>query len=276
MNLFDMSSKINNINKLFYHDNLITLYNGDSRSMQEINNESIGFIVTSPPYWDLKNYRHRSQIGLGQNYEEYLDELKKVFRECKRVLKAGRFFALIVGTRISNGDLKHIPMDCINMLKELGFTLKKEIIWVKPKGTQGLWQRGATQFLKKKPYPGCVNINIQHEFILVFQKKGEFEYNVNDKFSESFIKNICWSMWELKVSQQKGHPAPFPIELPLRLIKMFSNSDDVILDPFWGIGTTSLAARALGRENIGYEISEHYCSLGAERLRQTIMETNQV
>jgi len=258
--------------RLFYDDNTITLYNEDSRSMKEIDDGSIGFIVTSPPYWDLKNYNHKTQIGLGQSYEKYLTELKKVFKECYRVLKDGRFFALIVGTRISNGDLKHIPMDCISMLKKLGFTLKKEIIWVKPKGTQGLWQRGTTKFLKKMPYAGCPNINIQHEFILIFQKKGNFEYNENEKLSEKFIKDICWSVWELKVSQLKGHPAPFPLELPMRLIQMFSDSKDIILDPFWGIGTTSLAARMLGRKSIGYEISENYCKLGVENLRQMTLE----
>jgi DNA modification methylase len=256
---------MNNI--LYYKDKLVALYNGDSRSMKELNNESIGFIVTSPPYWDLKNYNHKTQIGLGQSYKEYLCELKKVFNECYRVLNSGKFFALVIGTRISNGDLKHIPMDCISLLKDIGFILKKEIIWVKPKGTQGLWQRGTTKFLKKTPYPGCVNINIQHEFILIFQKEGEFKHTQTAKLSEKFIKDVCWSVWELKVSQLKGHPAPFPLELPLRLIKMFSNPEDVVLDPFWGIGTTSLAARMLGRKSIGYEISENYCRLGVENLR---------
>ncbi len=260
------------MNTLFYKDSLITLYHGDSRFMVEVPDNSIGFIITSPPYWDLKNYNHKTQIGLGQSYKEYLIELEKVFKECIRVLKLGRFFALVIGTRISDGELKHIPMDCINILRRLGFTLKKEIIWSKPKGTQGLWQRGTTQFLKKKPYPGCVNINIQHEFILIFQKEGEFEYKATEELSESFIKEICWSVWELKVSQLKGHPAPFPVKLPLRLIKMFSYSDDIILDPFWGIGNTSLAARMLGRKSIGYEISKEYCKLGLENLRQLELE----
>jgi len=254
-------------NRLFYSDEYIQLHHGDSRTMEEIEKESVGFIVTSPPYWDLKNYNHNTQIGLGQSYEEYLKELTKVFIECERVLKPGCFFALVIGTRISNGGLKHIPMDCMGMLQKIGFILKKELIWYKPKGTQGLWQRGTTQYLKKKPYPKCANFNIQHEFILVFQKDGDHHIEERDKLSEAFIKEIAWTVWELKVSRLKGHPAPFPIELPKRLIQIFSFSNDIILDPFWGIGSTSIAATQLKRKSIGYEISEDFCKKGMGYLK---------
>lgn len=255
-------------NKLFYSDQFVKLYTGDSRNMEELKKESIGFIVTSPPYWDLKNYNHNTQIGLGQDYKEYLEELKKVFIECGRVLKPGCFFALVIGTRISDGELKHIPMDCIGIFNELGFILKKELIWCKPKGTQGLWQRGTTQYLKKKPYPKCANFNIQHEFILVFQKDGENQIEEREKLPENFIKEVAWTVWELKVSNSKGHPAPFPVELPKRLIQIFSFSTDIILDPFWGIGSTSIAASQLKRKSIGYEISEDFCKKGIEYLKR--------
>jgi len=253
---------------LFYESKLTKIYHGDARNMAELEEDSIGLIVTSPPYWDLKNYSTNSQIGLGQSYEEYLTELDKVFAECCRVLRPGHFFALVIGTRVSDGELRHIPSDAADLLRKRSLTLKKEIIWVKPKGTQGLWQRGTTQYLKQKPYPGCANINIQHEFILIFQKEGPFEVREDVRLPEQFIKEVCWSVWELPVSKTKGHPAPFPKELPRRLIQMFSNPEDVVLDPFLGSGTTCLAASELGRRSVGYEISADFCRLAAAALAE--------
>jgi len=106
-----------------------------------------------PAVLDLKNYRHAGQMGLGQSYAEYLTEIGKVAAECHRVLQPGRFLCWIVGTRVSDGDMKDIPGESVRLFETAGFTFKKEIIWVKPKGTQGLWQRGTTQYLKTKPFP---------------------------------------------------------------------------------------------------------------------------
>ncbi len=252
--------------KPFYKNKDITIYNKDSGSMSEIKKDSIGFIITSPPYWDLKNYKHAGQTGLGQSYEEYLQKIKIILEESSRVLMPGRYFAMIIGTRISDGELKHIPMDIIKIFNDLDMTLKKEFIWLKPKGTQGLWQRGTTQFLKKKPFAGNANINIQHEFIHLFQKKGDFIYSPEDKLSEEFIKEVAWSVWNLQVSRQKGHPAPFPLSIPERLIKLYSNKGDIVLDPFLGSGTTALAAIDTNRKCIGYEISKDYCVLAKNNI----------
>jgi len=243
--------------------------------MNELEDESVGLIVTSPPYWDLKDYSEGSQIGLGQSYEEYLVELGKVLTECQRVLQPGRFLAIVIGTRVSDNDLRHIPANVITLLNERGMTLKKEIIWVKPKGTQGLWQRGTTQYLKRKPYPGCANINIQHEFILIFQKAGTFPVQEDIPLSEEFIKEVSWSVWELPVSKTKGHPAPFPEEIPQRLIQMFSLPNDLILDPFLGSGTMCLAASKLGRRSVGYELSPDFCEMAAgflSKLEEPLLE----
>ena len=245
-----------------YHEGTdVLLHLGDARDMSEIADDSIALIVTSPPYWDIKNYRTRAQIGLGQSYEEYLEEIGKVVAECGRVVQPGRYVCWIVGTRISDGDLRHIPADTIGVFQRHGFTLKKEIIWTKPKGTQGLWQRGTTQFLKKKPYPCCANINIQHEFILVFQAPGEFEPPTDHALTEEFIKEVAWSAWEIPVSRTKGHPAPFPLELASRLVRLYSWPGETVLDPFAGTGTTLLAAREWGRAAIGVEISAEYVEL---------------
>ena len=254
--------------KAFYADDQVTLHCGDARRMNEIAPDSTDLIITSPPYWSIKNYRHRSQIGLGQSYEEYLDQIGIVGTEMARVLRPGRFLCWVIGTHISDGELKHIPAESIRIFAAVGFVLRKEFIWAKPKGTQGLWQRGTTQFLKDKPYPGQANINIQHESILIFQKPGDFPANQEYRLDEAFIKSVAWSVWELPVSRVKGHPAPFPLELPARLIRLFSNPGDLVLDPFAGTGTTLIAAGQLGRRAIGYDVSEEFCELAAALLGQ--------
>ena len=254
-----------------YADDSVTLLCGDAREMVELPDATIDLVVTSPPYWTIKNYRHAAQIGLGQSYEEYLEQLARVGRELHRVLRPGRFLCWVIGTHVSDGELKHIPAESIRLFSDLGFVLRKEIIWAKPKGTQGLWQRGTTQFLKRKPYPGQANLNIQHEFVLVFQKPGDFPVYETHRLDETFIKETAWSIWELPVSRVKGHPAPFPVELPWRLIRLFSYPGETVLDPFAGAGTTLLAARELGRRGVGYELSEAYCAL-AERLLQPVLE----
>jgi len=256
-----------------YEDEDVQLYCGDARDMAELSADSVDLIVTSPPYWTIKNYRHEQQIGLGQSYEEYLEQLALVGREMHRVLRDGRFLCWVIGTHVSDGELKHIPAESIRIFGEIGFVLRKEFVWTKPKGTQGLWQRGTTQFLKSKPYPGQANINIQHEFILVFQKPGDFPVREEHRLDEAFIKETAWSAWELPVSQVKGHPAPFPLDLPARLVQLFSYPGDIVLDPFAGTGTTLVAARRLGRRGVGYDISHAYCQLATALIR---VETSQL
>ena len=258
--------------KPWYEGEGVKLYCADSRGMPEVGSESVDLVVTSPPYWDIKDYRTSGQMGLGQSYGEYWVELGKVLAECRRVLRPGRSLGIVVGTRISDGDLRHIPADLIQMMPSLGFTLRKEIIWVKPKGTQGLWQRGTTQFLRQKPFPGCFNINIQHEFILIFSRDGALEVDRTRRLDETFIKQVAWSVWELPVSKVKGHPAPFPETIPRRLIDLYTAPGELVLDPFMGSGTTALAAVATGRVCVGYDISEEYCQLARKLLEARTKE----
>jgi len=235
----------------------------DAKDMREISNESAHLIITSPPYWSLKEYGKKQHIGFDQAYEEYIKDIAEVLEESSRILKPGRFACLVIGTAVSDIEMKSIPADIIAVMKNLGFTFKKEIIWVKPKGVQGLWQRGTTQFLKSKPFPCCLNLNIAHEYILIFQKGGqpEFKFTEEDKLSEEFIKKVAWSVWELDVSKTKGHPAPFPEELVKRLILLYSFKGETVLDPFLGSGTTTKVACELSRNSIGYEINIEYLEL---------------
>lgn len=239
-----------------------TLIIGDSAFMPEIDSGSIHFVVTSPPYWNLKKY---GETGLGPNqaYAKYLYEIQRVFKEVKRVLAPGRFVAINVGTAVSDIGMKPINADIVKMMEDFSFTFKKEIIWIKPKGTQGLWQRGVTKFLKSEPYPCFFNLNIMHEYILIFQNDGQMRINLEpeNRLSEEFIKQVSWSVWDMRVSYTKGHPAPFPEMLPERLIKLYTIEGDVVLDPFGGSGTTMKVARDLKRNSVIYEVNEKYMEL---------------
>ena len=238
---------------------------GDSRHMNELKTESVDLMVTSPPYWNLKEYGNGDSE---KGYEEYISEIEAVLKEAERVLKIGRFACINVGTAVSNQGMKHIPSDIINIMKKLGFVFRKEIIWYKPKGTQGLWQRGTTKFLKKMPYPYNLNLNIMHEYILIFQKDGDpnIVFCENDKLTEEFIKEVCWSVWEMRVSYTKGHPAPFPEKLPERIIKLYTREGELVLDPFGGSGTVMKVARDLNRNSIVYEINKKYLDLIKENV----------
>jgi DNA modification methylase len=235
---------------------------GDAKDMREIENESVQLVVTSPPYWNLKKYG-KEGLGPDQAYKEYINGIGEVLAEVKRVMEQGRFVCINVGTAVTNGGMESIPSDVIRKMRDLGFTFMKEIIWMKPKGTQGLWQRGATKFLKRLPYPCNLNLNIMHEYILIFQKKGELrlKFAEKDRLAEDFIKKVCWSVWEMRVSRSKGHPAPFPEELPERLIQLYTVEGETVLDPFAGTGTTMKVARDLNRNCTLYEINPEYLDL---------------
>ena len=126
-----------------------------------------------------------------------------------------------------------------------------------------MWQRGVTKFLKSEPYPCFFNLNIMHEYILIFQNDGRMRINLEpeNRLSEEFIKQVSWSVWDMKVSYTKGHPAPFPEMLPERLIKLYTIEGEVVLDPFGGSGTTMKVARDLKRNSVIYEVNAKYMEL---------------
>lgn len=239
---------------------------GDSRAMPEVGNNSIGLIVTSPPYWDLKDYGKDEQIGYGQSLHDYLKDLYRVWKECYRVLMPGRRLCINIGdcfTRsVTHGRYKIIPIhaEIISQCEDIGFDYMGAIIWQKQTTMN---TTGGAKIMGSYPYPPNGMIRMDYEFILVFRKLGDAVKPSRDVKEQSIISKDDWrenfrSHWRFNGVCQDKHMALFPIELPRRLIKMFSFVGDTVLDPFLGNGTTMTAAMELNRNSIGYEINENF------------------
>ena len=141
--------------------------NSDSRKIGKLfDAESVDFVVTSPPYWAIRDYGYDNQIGFQQSYKDYLSDMKKVFKGCYKIMKDERWIAINVGTVVSKEGMKFLSGDVVRICEEIGFVFRKDIIWNKPRG-QTKWQRGGTQFTTN-PFPRHFNTNINHEFILLF------------------------------------------------------------------------------------------------------------
>lgn len=234
---------------------------GDSREvLNDIPVNYVDLIVTSPPYFALKKYPDHPKAIDMSSLEGYLGDLKDIFQKCFSVMKEGSFACIVVGQYTNKDRSFFIPAYITKLMEDVGFSYKREHIWVKPKGTQGIWNRGTTEFLKK-PYPRNAMINIQHEHILIFQKGKNSRIKQSEKLTEQEVKKFSWSVWEIPVSGVKEHPAPFPDEIPKRLIKMYSYENELVLDPFLGSGTTAKVALDLRRNCIGIEVNSEYLDL---------------
>lgn len=242
---------------------------GDSRSMQEVENESVDLIVTSPPYWHLKDYEVTGQIGFGQSLHEYLKSLYQVWRECYRILKPGTRLCINVGDQFARavvyGRYKVIPIhaEVISQCEEIGFDYMGSIIWQK-KTTMNT--TGGATVMGSFPYPPNGIIEIDYEFILIFKKPGkrtDIDKNLKEasKLTKEEWKEYFAGHWNFGGAKKIGHEAMFPDELPKRLIKMFTFIGDTVLDPFLGSGTTAKVALELGRNVIGYEINKNYLKI---------------
>lgn len=253
---------------------------GDSRQLSEyIQEGSIDFVITSPPYWAIRDYGVINQIGYGQAYDEYIGDMKRVFKECYDALKEQRWLAINVGTVVSKEGMKFLSGDIVKICEEIGFTFRKDIIWYKPRG-QTKWQRGGTQFIKA-PYPRHYNTNINHEFILLFSK-GEVLRNGLDEANEvcsdyieynrQYIRTVAYSVWDITPVNSprldEKHAAPFPEELPQRLIELFTFPGETVLDPFSGAGTALRMAKKLGRRYTGVDLNRKYVLYSIDRLKE--------
>ncbi|MDA3916328.1 MAG: DNA methyltransferase [Deltaproteobacteria bacterium] len=242
------------------------IINGDSRQMAELENKSVDLIITSPPYWQLKDYGAANQIGYNDSYEEYINNLNLVWKECYRVLNNGCRLCVNIGDQFARavyyGRYKVIPIrtEIIKFCEAIGFDYMGAIIWQK-KTTSNT--TGGASLMGSYPTPRNGILSIDYEFILLFKKLGtpikpKKELKEQSKMTKEEWKEYFAGHWNFGGVKQDGHIAMFPEELPRRLIKMFSFVGDRVLDPFAGSGTTSLAAKKLNRNSVGYEINPEF------------------
>jgi len=246
-----------------------TLINGDSRNMSLLADESVHLIVTSPPYWQLKDYGSDQQIGFHESYESYINQLNLVWSECFRVLKDGCRLCINIGDQFARsvyyGRYKVIPIrtEIIKFCETLGLDYMGAVIWQKQTSMN---TTGGGAVMGSFPYPRNGILKIDYEFILIFKKQGKAPTPTKEQKEASVIDKEEWnklfaSHWTFSGARQDKHIAVFPEELPRRLIKMFSFVGETILDPFMGSGTTALAAYHLDRNSIGYEINQDFKEL---------------
>lgn len=251
-----------------------TIINGDSRQMIELPDNSIHLAITSPPYWQLKDYGNDNQIGFHDSYENYINNLNLVWKECYRTLHSGCRLCVNIGDQFARavyyGRYKVIPIreEIIKFCENVGFDYMGAIIWQKV--TTSNTTGGGVQ-MGSYPYPRNGILKLDYEFILIFKKLGDAPKPSREQKELSVMTAEEWNTffsghWNFAGARQSGHIAMFPEELPLRLIKMFSFVGEKILDPFAGSGTTALAARNLDRNSIGYEINPAFIPIIKEKL----------
>jgi len=254
------------------------IFIADSRTMREVPDESVHLVITSPPYWQLKDYDSVQQIGFHDTYEEYINNLNLVWKECRRVLQDGCRLCINIGDQFARsvyyGRYKVIPIrtEIIKFCESIGFDYMGAIIWQKVTTCN---TTGGATIMGSYPYPRNGIIKIDYEFILLFKKPGipplvNKAVKEQSKLSVEEWNEYFAGHWNFPGEKQDKHLAMFPEELPRRLIRMFSFVGETVLDPFLGSGTTSIAAKRLQRHSIGYEINESFLpvirkKIGAEQ-----------
>jgi len=250
----------------------------DSRDLSQIGKNMVSLTVTSPPYHNAINYDehqtsqkwYRGTVGV--SIESWLDEMKQVFSQVYQVTKPGGYCCIVIGNEIIEGKIK-LPLPALLSVEltknDNGWKFFEEIIWNKVTG-------GKKRFrvTVQHPYPTYYYPNIMHEQIIILRK--EPFHNVKDKKSrlriDSIMKkeiaNSVWHIAPVPPSYRKFHPAAFPEEIPYRLIQLYSNVGDLVLDPFTGSGQTPKMARFLKRRYIGVDKSEKYVKIATKRVME--------
>ena len=253
-------------------------------TMTELADNSVDLTITSPPYWNAIDYDAHARDNTAnfrprqeENYQDYLNFLSRVFTEVYRVHKPGSHCAVVIGTVLLNGHHTPVPYHFTPLMEKIGWEFHQDIIWSKVTG--GVKRAGATI---QNPFPGYYYPNLMLEYILMFRKPGETRIYANRTREEKelhrialdavFTRDIANNIWHIAPvpPNQLNHPCPFPEEIPYRLIRLFSYSGDLVLDPFAGIGTTLKVANALGRHWLGYELKSEYIAAARERVNEPL------
>jgi DNA modification methylase len=260
-----------------FHD----LHNLDARRLGFLSNESIQLVVTSPPYWTLKKYREsEGQLGHVADYETFLNELDEIWRECYRVLVPGGRVVCVVGDvclsrRKNKGEHTVIPLhaNIQDRCRRIGFTNLAPIIWHKIANAAYEAAGNGGGFLGKPYEPNAV-IKNDIEFILMLRKPGGYRSPSLATRILSVIPEEKHKIWFQQIwtgvtgASTKNHPAPYPLELAERLVRMFSFVGDTVLDPFMGTGTTAVASAKWGRNSVGVELDTEYFAQAIERVEK--------
>ena len=252
---------------------------GDCQRMTELGDASVQFAVTSPPYWSIKDYDHPGQIGFEQSYEDYLAALRNVIAETHRMLAPGCRFAVNIGDQYLRAKehgryrVQPIPADISVIGREIGFDFMGNIIWRKISTTN---TSGGGSLMGSIYFPKDGHVTYEHEYIVLFRKQGKWKSPSKEAQELSRLtkeERLTWfrGIWEdIHPERMDSHIAMFPVELPRRLIKMYSFWGETVLDPFMGSGSTAAAAALEGRNSVGYEINPDFEGI----IRRKIEATN--
>jgi DNA modification methylase len=260
---------IQRVNVIEINGTVQKVFVGNSMKMDDLSDNSIHLVITSPPYFDAKMYSSQpieNDLGDIHDIDEWFEKIAEVWKEIYRVLQPGRkVFINIMNLpiRLEGGGFKSLNLvgRTIDVCEKIGFIFKRDIVWHKTNSVRS--------HFGSYPYPGGILINHMHEFILEFEKPAKKGFNkyahltkeqkeqskLDKEFWLSIKKSDVWIMNPQGSGDRRSHVAPFPYELPYRLIKAFSFVGETILDPFLGSGTTLLAAIDLKRNGVGYEIN---------------------
>jgi len=252
---------------------------GDARNLSHLCSGAVQLVVTSPPYWTLKRYNeHDDQLGHVSDFEQFLDSLDQVWKHCFRALVPGGRLICVVGDvclsrRSNNGRHTVVPLHAaiLERCRKMGFDNLATIIWHKIANAKYEVAGNGAGFLGKPYEPNAVVKN-DVEFILMQRKPGGYRSPGRSERVLSLISAENYQLWFRQIwsdvtgASTKLHPAPFPLELAERLVRMFSFVGDTVLDPFMGTGTTNLAAARWGRNSVGVEIDTAYFDLAHQRV----------
>jgi modification methylase len=266
------------MNKVFPHS---------SETMPELEADSVALTVTSPPYWNAIDYdihsqdqgefyRTRAYRQGFSDYSGYLDWLQVIFKEVLRVTKPGGFCAVIIATVLQDGRHIPVPFDTITRLVASGWDFHQDIVW--HKCTAGVKRAGV---VIQKPFPGYYYPNMMTEYILIFRKPGSLIYQQRTQAEKEgsriainrlFTMEVANNIWHIAPVPPNhiDHPAPFPEEIPYRLVQLYSYRGETVLDPFCGSGQTLKVAHHLGRKYVGYEVIQKYVELAQKRIEQPL------
>jgi DNA modification methylase len=257
--------------------NTITIHPGDARELDWLPSNSLHLVLTSPPYWTLKQYpSNDDQLGSIAAYEQFHDELDKVWAHCYRALVPGGRLVCVVGdvclSRKRHGKHSVMPLhaDIVVRARRIGFDNLTPIFWHKISNAKYEVENGSS-FLGKPFEPNAI-IKNDVEFILMLRKPGGYRQPTNEQRDASRLTKEEHQEWYQAIwhnvpgETTRDHPAPYPEELAYRLIRMFSFVGDTVLDPFMGTGTTLVAAAKCERNAIGVEIEPAYIEYAKQRL----------